>query len=156
MNNSKEADDRAKQPAAPGELEVARAMTTMIERPEAPPGMRERLRFVAAIVRDLPSNTTRPALAFRPEPQGPVSIVSIGQERIIGRVLPEFDRDAHLSRRHFRVIMHEGQYVLEDLGSRNGTYVNGVRVQSHLLRDGDVIGAARRFLVFLRGMERER
>jgi len=31
------------------------------------------------------------------------------------------------------------QYVLEDLGTRNGTFVNSQRVQRHLLADGDTI-----------------
>ncbi|GII05018.1 FHA domain-containing protein [Planobispora takensis] len=43
------------------------------------------------------------------------------------------------SRCHARVRHEGGRYVLHDLGSRNGTLVNGVRVTSHVLRPGDLI-----------------
>lgn len=48
--------------------------------------------------------------------------------------------DTAASRRHFRVLPDaSGQLQLEDLGSANGTYVNGQRVKKVLLRPGDVI-----------------
>lgn len=52
---------------------------------------------------------------------------------------PEQDRD--VSTRHAEVRQGDGQLVVRDLGSTNGTYVNGVRITGdHPLRDGDVIG----------------
>jgi transcriptional regulator with AAA-type ATPase domain len=36
-----------------------------------------------------------------------------------------------------------GEWIAEDVGSRNGTFVNGERVTSHVLRDGDVLEAGR-------------
>jgi pSer/pThr/pTyr-binding forkhead associated (FHA) protein len=33
-----------------------------------------------------------------------------------------------------------GQWLLEDQGSHNGTFVNGARVKTKVLRDGDVVG----------------
>jgi pSer/pThr/pTyr-binding forkhead associated (FHA) protein len=48
---------------------------------------------------------------------------------------------AGVSRRHARVILHEGYYYVEDMGSSNGTYLNGVPVnQPTLLNSGDEIG----------------
>ncbi len=48
--------------------------------------------------------------------------------------------DETVSRRHARIIVAEGGYFIEDLGSRNGTYVNGQRVTSPLrLCDLDTI-----------------
>lgn len=44
---------------------------------------------------------------------------------------PEVDipiGDAGLSRRHARIISQDGNYFIEDLGSTNGTYLNGVRL----------------------------
>lgn len=44
------------------------------------------------------------------------------------------------SRRHARLERERGQYYVQDVGSRNGTYVNGRRLtEPHLLRDGDEI-----------------
>jgi hypothetical protein len=45
-----------------------------------------------------------------------------------------------VSRHHAQIIREGDQYTLHDLGSRNGTYVNGDRVlQPHPLRHADVI-----------------
>lgn len=48
-------------------------------------------------------------------------------------------RDGRISRRHARILFEQGHYVLEDLGSRHGLFVNGERVSRHLLRHGDRI-----------------
>ena len=42
--------------------------------------------------------------------------------------LDAFDADAKVSRRHARVIARNGSFMVEDLGSTNGTYVNGQRI----------------------------
>jgi hypothetical protein len=44
-----------------------------------------------------------------------------------------------VSRRHAQIEWHYNGYVVRDLGSVNGTYVNGVRVTEQQLRDGDLI-----------------
>jgi len=51
---------------------------------------------------------------------------------------------AMIEERHFAVYYREGEWWVEDLGSRHGTYLNGVRVKKERLREGDVIspGAA--------------
>ena len=50
------------------------------------------------------------------------------------------DRDLDVSARHAEIISREGHFELRDVGSTNGTFVNGVRVASpRELRDGDVI-----------------
>ena len=36
--------------------------------------------------------------------------------------------DSEISRRHARLTFQGGKYVLEDLGSTNGTFINGVQV----------------------------
>ncbi len=46
---------------------------------------------------------------------------------------------ALVSRRHAKISIAEGGYVLEDLGSSNGTFLNGNRIQKNELRDGDKI-----------------
>ncbi|HEX3344594.1 MAG TPA: sigma 54-interacting transcriptional regulator [Polyangiaceae bacterium] len=48
-----------------------------------------------------------------------------------------------LSTQHARVRAVGGDFIVEDAGSRNGTFVNGRRVSSHVLRDGDVVETGR-------------
>jgi two-component system, cell cycle response regulator len=47
--------------------------------------------------------------------------------------------DNSVSRRHAHILWSEGRYLLEDLGSANGTYVGADRIEQHWLDDGDVI-----------------
>lgn len=52
--------------------------------------------------------------------------------------------DAEISRRHAHLIAQPNGYLLEDLGSTNGTQVNGVPIHGrHPLSDGDRIQAGR-------------
>ncbi|MGA9033781.1 MAG: FHA domain-containing protein, partial [Sulfuricaulis sp.] len=64
------------------------------------------------------------------------------KELLIGRA-PEANvciPDKRVSMRHARVIVSpEGAVLVEDLGSTNGTYVNGEKVMRRALRDGDDI-----------------
>ena len=56
--------------------------------------------------------------------------------------------DAEVSRSHARISRNPvGSYVLEDLGSRNGTLVNGVPVQKQFLAFGDKIQIGPRVLI---------
>ena len=51
------------------------------------------------------------------------------------------ERDLDVSSRHAAIVRKTEGFVLQDLGSRNGTFVNGQRVTGDtLLREGDVIG----------------
>ena len=57
--------------------------------------------------------------------------------------------DAGVSRRHARIVVDGGRATLEDLGSKNGTFRNGVRVVRPVrLADGDQIQVGRATLVF--------
>jgi hypothetical protein len=48
--------------------------------------------------------------------------------------------DAEVSRRHARLTFQGGKYVIEDLGSTNGTFINGQRLTGpHVLKPGDVV-----------------
>jgi hypothetical protein len=62
-----------------------------------------------------------------------------GQEIVIGRS-SELDMvlvEEMVSRKHARIALTEGAISIEDLGSTNGTFVNGEKVQQGTLREGD-------------------
>jgi hypothetical protein len=63
-------------------------------------------------------------------------------EYIIGREVGSevFINEAEVSRRHARLTLQAGNYLLEDLGSTNGTFVNSQRLMGpRLLQPGDTI-----------------
>jgi hypothetical protein len=67
---------------------------------------------------------------------------TLQEENIIGRAaensIPVIDET--VSSRHARLAFYKGQWMLEDLGSRNGTHVNDIPVNEPLaLTDGDRI-----------------
>jgi len=56
----------------------------------------------------------------------------VGNDIVIG--------DAEISRQHARISKTPGGYVIEDLGSTNGTYIAGQRLSTpHVLSPGDLI-----------------
>lgn len=86
-----------------------------------------------------------------------------GAESTIGRwdadngIFPDvdldaFDQEAKVSRRHARIKIQDGTYLIEDLGSTNGTYVNrGRRLlpgNVHRLSDGDEVIVGKTFMRF--------
>ena len=65
-----------------------------------------------------------------------------GVEVIVGRASNAQIKlnDDGISRRHARIVTEGGAVFIEDLGSANGTMVNGVRIESRqMLQDGDKI-----------------
>ncbi len=70
-------------------------------------------------------------------------------ENILGRQSTTVQlTDGTLSRRHSRLILQNGQWMLEDLGSANGLFVNGDRVKEHDLIHGDRIKIGKTVLAF--------
>jgi len=81
----------------------------------------------------------------------------IGRWDADGGVFPDVDLDsddpeAKVSRKHARISSENGQFVIEDLGSTNGTFVNrGRRLkpgERQPLNDGDEIIVGKTFLRF--------
>ena len=64
-----------------------------------------------------------------------------GPEVVVGRAKNATLRlnDDGISRRHCRIVLVGKNVVIEDLGSANGTLVNGQKVTTHALKDGDKI-----------------
>lgn len=66
-------------------------------------------------------------------------VYPIGGETTLGRA-PECDLSfsvTHLSRKHAQLYLRNGQLMVKDLGSANGTFVNGKQVEESRLNRGD-------------------
>ncbi|MCQ3806561.1 MAG: FHA domain-containing protein [Acidimicrobiia bacterium] len=59
--------------------------------------------------------------------------------------------DISVSRRHAEVQRLGSRYVVRDVGSLNGTYIERERVDEHELADGEVLQIGRFKLVFVHG-----
>jgi DNA-binding winged helix-turn-helix (wHTH) protein len=65
--------------------------------------------------------------------------MTLGRDDVCDIVIPE----RQISRQHVRVYHTDKQYYLEDLESRNGTWLNGQRIEGiHELHDGDEVHLA--------------
>jgi len=71
--------------------------------------------------------------------------ITIGREASNGLAIT----DPSVSRKHCLVRMQDGKFQVRDLGSRNGTLVNGGAVQEHWLKHGDEIAAGDSSFLFL-------
>jgi len=63
------------------------------------------------------------------------------EHTVIGRA-PDADisiNDSKISRKHLNITLIDSEAILEDLGSTNGTFINGKRIKKHLLHNGDKI-----------------
>lgn len=77
-----------------------------------------------------------PPAPAEPEPSNDDDSLGLGRARSNSIVLD----DMLVSRHHARISADDQGLIIEDLGSRNGTFVNGRRVQTTRLHEGDRIG----------------
>jgi hypothetical protein len=97
------------------------------------------------------------------EPRGPALVVRAGGGRagesfateasrtLIGRS-PDCDvflDDVTVSRRHAEIVREGDAYVIRDLGSLNGTFVNRHRIESSVLADDDEVQIGKYRMTFL-------
>jgi pSer/pThr/pTyr-binding forkhead associated (FHA) protein len=83
----------------------------------------------AALLRDAPG--------AGPEPIPPGE-VTLGRSTACNIVSPQ----GAVSKIHCRIVRTQTQVTVEDLGSSNGTFVNGERLMTAVLHDGDTLGLA--------------
>ena len=134
------ADETSDEAPPPPEIPVEQPAQTMIYRAPTPP------------VADAPA----------PEPeQEVVSLTVAGRQHVITepRVVLGRSREAgvrisdvNISRRHAELRQEGAAYWIVDLGSTNGTIVNGKRVDRQRLRDGDRIAIGSTEIVFGRAL----
>ena len=75
---------------------------------------------------------------------------AVGETATIGRLtdnLIAIDSPS-VSSHHAYIFRSENEFVIEDLQSTNGTFVNGKRVSRCKLADGDIVGIGKHKLVF--------
>ncbi|MBS2015443.1 MAG: sigma 54-interacting transcriptional regulator [Deltaproteobacteria bacterium] len=98
----------------------------------------------------------RPRVGGLRAPLGAIDEVRLarGSERtwvVEGRVATLTIPDPKMSGRHARLVREDDAFVLEDLGSTNGTYVDGKRITSAAIEDSAVITVGSTALLVLRG-----
>ena len=79
------------------------------------------------------------------------SFEAIGARALIGRS-PECDvflDDVTVSRRHAELVGEGTTYMIRDLGSLNGTFVNKHRIESTVLEDDDEVQIGKYRMTFL-------
>src|SRR5690349_12388476 len=86
-------------------------------------------------------STATLSLEVRPREGMPSRLNVAGQNLIIGRRDAQISLDsATISRRHAELVKDPfGRWWIRDLGSRNGTHVNGTRVVETTVKPGDLI-----------------
>ena len=130
--------------------------------------------YPASAPPSLPNRITRPAQQARTQPvpatdlprQRPGSVapkpqvvLEVNGERIAVRALPvtlgrgsSADitvEDTGVSRRHLEIVEQDGAYLAVDLGSTNGSYINGQRLMGRAeITNGSVIEMGRARIVF--------
>jgi transcriptional regulator with PAS, ATPase and Fis domain len=123
---------------------------------------------------DAASTVTEPAVELRPSPKTPMLLVAnaagitrripLGERLDIGRGEPAVATDGQLrvpdkllSRAHLTISAALGGHVVDDVGSRNGTFVDGRRIERALrLGDGAILGFGGQLAVFRRVTAAER
>jgi pSer/pThr/pTyr-binding forkhead associated (FHA) protein len=123
----------------------------------APPGTRqvfERFQKFDRILSSLPIEPEGPALVYEVPEEGRADFVLLTLDEVrvgrkpIGSSHPDdchvaFPSQKKLSSRHFRITKDGEEFILDDLGSKNGTYVNDGNepIKNRILRSGDLIEA---------------
>jgi serine/threonine-protein kinase len=139
---------RELRPDAPPELERI-VMKCMAKRPA------DRYHSAGALADELrrfrSDKTTRKLPPVAPALRVVLTVESSGKKirlhkpvTLVGRA-PECSvllRAADVSKHHCQIKIETGQVVVEDLGSANGTYVNGQRIEKAVLEHGDELRVA--------------
>ena len=134
------------------EITAARQATVRLGHPVAGPIVSCSL---TAAPHSAPADAPAPTAmwsAVRKEPTGvmslPATVLRIGRAEDSDVVVP----DLRVSRRHAELRrLAGGAYEITDLGSHNGTFVNGQRVTTAVVNESDVIGVGRMTLRLVGG-----
>lgn len=116
------------------------------------PNVRLRIKMLAESPRPSKPLDKKTTIIGKPSHEGPSADevfraprrleIPTGRSVILGRELSCDITINHpqVSRQHAKVTLQPDGFVLEDLGSTNGTFVNGKRISRALMKEGDVLG----------------
>jgi Protein of unknown function (DUF3662)/FHA domain len=99
-----------------------------------------------------------PLASLEPAPSGAQLIIQGARYEALQRPLINIGRrsenhialdDARVSRFHAQIRLRFGRYVIYDVGSKSGVFVNGQRITEHVLRASDVIALGGMLLVYM-------
>jgi hypothetical protein len=130
------------------------APKTLARAPQPRDDLRLRLRYAVELVREAGPITDQAVLIMR-QPGGKAAVTPLKDKLTFGRHAGcdlNVGTDAELSRAHFQLVPGQENYFVEDLNSRNGTYINdyNARITRRELRNGDLILAGAQVLLFWR------
>jgi len=93
------------------------------------------------------SNEGTSMLFLPPQPPLPLpeqGLIVLGRSKSCDLTIPSPDA----SRRHAEIHCEQGRYLLRDLGSTNGSFVNGKQIEERPLETGDRIGIGGELVTF--------
>ncbi len=138
---------------------VFESQVTRRELELSPDPVFQRVRKFTEFYEALPEKPSGVALLYQEHGSTTIGSHAIGEKLVVGRLSKSERnpagcdlalRDAEMSRTHFEIRFTDGLYVLRDLGSRNGTSINGnPRItREAILKGGDTIRAGNTICVF--------
>lgn len=138
---------------------VFEAQTTIAKMPGATGDVFERVRRFIRLYSELRRKPVGAALLYEDGAPSAPSYHELTGKLVVGRLSKSAANpdasdlaapDAQMSRTHFQITLADGFYVLRDLDSRNGTYLNNIptRIEETVLKAGDIILAGASLFIF--------
>jgi hypothetical protein len=137
---------------------IIEARTTIRNIPRSSAEVADRLSRFNELYEALPTKPDTAALIYRDPVTGSPTWSPIGNRLLVGRspkrlvdALGSVLRieDQEMTRQHFEIVLtNDSLYLLKDLNSLNGTYVDGVRQETAVLIGGSEIKAGKTSFVF--------
>jgi len=137
---------------------IIEARTTIRNIPRSSAEVADRLSRFNELYEALPTKPDGAALLYRDPVTGSPTWSPIGNRLLVGRspkrlvdALGSVLRieDQEMSRQHFEIVLtNDSLYLLKDLNSLNGTYVDGVRQETAVLIGGSEIKAGKTNFIF--------
>ena len=138
---------------------ISGTRTTVRNIPESNAAVADRLSRFNELYKALPTKPDSAALIYKDPVTGSPVWSAVGNKLVVGRspkhlanahgsVLPIQDQE--MSRQHFEIVRtNDGLYLLNDLQSLNGTYVDGVSEETRVLIGGSEIRAGNTHFIFI-------